>query len=99
MELTSKRCQFKQKECLLVPITCKQIKNVESVYFCIFQLVFACENDDYLIDGGVSSNEVGTSTFNYLQSHAELDTFAILLERAGLANDIDATTTVFVGIF
>ena len=57
---------------------------------------FACSNDDYLIDGGVSDPNVGTSTLAFLKSHPQLDTFAILIERAGLADEIDGETTVFV---
>uniref|UniRef100_UPI003217A72E fasciclin domain-containing protein n=1 Tax=uncultured Draconibacterium sp. TaxID=1573823 RepID=UPI003217A72E len=58
--------------------------------------LFACENDDYLVDGGVSDPNVGTTTLNFLKSHEQLDTFAILIERAGLADEIDGNTTVFV---
>ncbi len=57
---------------------------------------FACENDDYLVDGGVSDPNVYMSTMDFLKQHPQLDTFAILIERAGLAGEVDGESTVFV---
>lgn len=60
-------------------------------------IIFAsCKNDDYLIDGGISDANVGTSTLAYLKSHPQLDTFAILIERAGLEDKVNSESTVFV---
>ncbi|MFV0345887.1 MAG: fasciclin domain-containing protein [Bacteroidales bacterium] len=71
------------------------MKNLLIIF--IIALVFtSCNNDDYLIDGGVSNAEVGKSTLTYLKSHPQLDTFAILLDRAGLASTVEGETTVFV---
>ncbi len=56
---------------------------------------FACEQEDYLVDGGVSDPNVGTATMSFLQNHPQLDTMAILLERAGLADQVDGETTLF----
>lgn len=56
---------------------------------------FACEQDDYLVDIGVSDPHVGTTTMNFLKNHPQLDTMAILLERAGLADQVNGNTTLF----
>lgn len=57
--------------------------------------LFACENDDYLVDGGISDGNVGMSTMDFLKSHPQLDTMAILLERAGLADEVNGASTLF----
>ncbi len=58
-------------------------------------VLFSCEKDEYLIDGGISDANVGTTTLEFLKSHNQLDTLAILLERAGLGDDVNGATTLF----
>lgn len=58
--------------------------------------LFSCNNDNYLVDGGVSDGNVGTTTMEYIKSHPQLDTMAILLKRAGLAEEVNGATTLFV---
>ncbi len=56
----------------------------------LFFLVLAsCQEDDYLIDGGVHSPYVDKTTFDFLSSHPELDTLAYLIERAGLKDIVN----------
>lgn len=55
----------------------------------------SCEENDYLIDGGISDNHVGVSTMAFLRSHDQLDTLAMLIEKAGLDDEVDATSTLF----
>lgn len=57
--------------------------------------LFSCEDDSYLVDGGISDGHVGMTTMEYLKSHPQLDTMAILLERAGLADEVNGTSTLF----
>lgn len=56
---------------------------------------YSCDNEDYLIDGGISKADVGTTTFKFLETHSQLDTLAILLKKSGLDDDVDGTTTIF----
>ena len=49
----------------------------------------------YLIDGGLSSPEVGTTTMDFFKSHSQLDTLALLIERAGMGNLVNGETTIF----
>ena len=58
--------------------------------------LFSCENDDYLVDGGISESNVGTTTMDYIKSHPQLDTMAILIERAGLTSQVNGASTLFV---
>ncbi len=58
-------------------------------------VLFSCE-DDYIVDGGTSDSFVGTSTMEFLKAHTQLDTMAILLERAGLSDEVNGSTTLFV---
>jgi hypothetical protein len=55
----------------------------------------SCSNDDYLIDGGISNGNVGKTTLEFLKSHYQLDTFAILIEKAGMAAQVNGATTLF----
>ena len=64
--------------------------------FVVITALFSCQNDNYLVDGGISDGHVGTTTMEYLKSHPQLDTMAILIERAGLADEVNGATTLFV---
>ena len=55
----------------------------------------SCEKDSYLIDGGVSDPNVGTTTLAFLQSHPQLDTLALLLVKAGLDDEVNGASTLF----
>ena len=52
-------------------------------------VLLSCEENDYLIDGGVHSPYVNQTTFDFISSHPELDTFAYLLQRAGLQDVVN----------
>ncbi|MBN1185389.1 MAG: hypothetical protein JXB49_24100 [Bacteroidales bacterium] len=55
-----------------------------------FLVLISCEENDYLIDGGVHSPYVDKTTFDFLSSHPELDTFAYIIERAGLQDVVNS---------
>ncbi|GAA3553379.1 hypothetical protein [Snuella lapsa] len=58
--------------------------------------VYACDNGgDYLTDGGLSNPNVGTTTLEFFRSHEQLDTLAILIERAGMEDLVNGETTIF----
>lgn len=56
---------------------------------------YSCDSDDYFKDGGISEEHVGMGTFDFLQSHEQLDTLAILIERAGLRDALNDQHTLF----
>jgi len=59
-------------------------------------VLYSCDKDDnYLIDGGLSSQEVGITTMEFFKSHEQLDTLALLIERAGLTEVFNGNNTVF----
>ncbi|MEC3908879.1 fasciclin domain-containing protein [Tamlana sp. 2201CG12-4] len=56
----------------------------------------ACSTDgNYLIDGGISSPEVRTTTMDFFRSHSQLDTLAIIIERAGMEDLVNSESTIF----
>ncbi|MBD8488072.1 fasciclin domain-containing protein [Echinicola sp. CAU 1574] len=57
--------------------------------------LISCITDDYLVDGGISSGEVGSDTFTFLQSHPQLDTLALLIQRADLIDEVNGENTLF----
>lgn len=56
--------------------------------------LISCENN-YVVGGGISNPKVNKTTMKFLSSHPQLDTLAILLKRAGLANEVNDETTLF----
>tara|TARA_R110000868_G_scaffold93190_1_gene258066 strand:+ start:37951 stop:38595 length:645 start_codon:yes stop_codon:yes gene_type:complete len=59
-------------------------------------VLYSCDKDgNYLVDGGISSPEVGTTTMEFFKSHSQLDTLAILIERAGMADLVNGNNTIF----
>ncbi|SNR39198.1 fasciclin domain-containing protein [Flavobacterium sp. ov086] len=65
------------------------------VLIVLFSLT-SCSNDDYLIDGGLANQNVGVSTYDFLKSNKQLDTLAILIQKAGMIDVVNAkSTTLF----
>ena len=66
-----------------------------SIILVLFTL-YSCSNDDYLIDGGLANPNIGKSTYDFLKSHKQLDTLALLIEKAGMIDVVNAkSTTLF----
>lgn len=66
-----------------------------SIIIVLFTL-YSCSNDDYLIDGGLADQNVGKSTYDFLKSHKQLDSLALLIEKAGMIDMVNAkSTTLF----
>ncbi|QTE23710.1 hypothetical protein [Polaribacter cellanae] len=57
--------------------------------------LYACNSEEQMIDGGLSNGNVNLSTFDFLKSHKQLDTLAILIEKAGMKNKVNEQTTLF----
>ncbi|WP_186757691.1 fasciclin domain-containing protein [Echinicola salinicaeni] len=66
------------------------------IYILVISLGFiSCIDEDYLEDGGVSSPYVGSDTYTFLKSHSQLDTLALLIERADLIDEVNGENTLF----
>ncbi|MDY7394598.1 fasciclin domain-containing protein [Aureibaculum sp. 2210JD6-5] len=70
------------------------MKNICLILLAVITL-YACNNDDYLVDGGLSQQQVNATTFDFLQSHKQLDTLAMLIDKAGLKDQLNGETTLF----
>jgi hypothetical protein len=58
--------------------------------------LYSCSNDDYLVDGGVASQNVNMSTYDFLKSNKQLDTLALLIKRADMIEVVNTkSTTLF----
>lgn len=68
-------------------------KHILYIFFAI--LFCSCENDDYLIDGGISSPYLNKSTYDYLASNPLFDTLVMAIDKAGLKSELDKTVTLF----
>ncbi|MFV8346308.1 fasciclin domain-containing protein [Flavobacterium sp. ZB4P13] len=71
------------------------MKNTILLLIVLFSL-YSCSNDDYLVDGGVADSNVKMSTYDFLKSNKQLDTLALLIERADMIAAVNAkSTTLF----
>jgi hypothetical protein len=71
------------------------MKNTLLILIALFSL-YSCSNDDYLVDGGVADQNLGMSTYDFLKSNKQLDTLAILIEKAKMIDVVNAkSTTLF----
>lgn len=71
------------------------MKNIILIILMVFAF-YACDgNGDYLTDGGLSNPKIGTSSMTFFKSHSQLDTLAIIIERAGMEGLVDGETTIF----
>ncbi len=69
-------------------------KYIVAVIVCALTIV-SCVDDDYKIDGGVSSPYVNMSTYDYLKSNRLFDTLVMAIDKAGLRNELDTEVTLF----
>ena len=51
-------------------------------------LLLACKKK-YFIDGGLANSNVGMSSFAFLAQHPDLDSIALLIEKAGLKDTVE----------
>ncbi len=71
------------------------MKNKILLLITLFGL-YSCTNDDYLVDGGLANPNVNMSTYDFLKSNKQLDTLALLIERANMIEVVNAkSTTLF----
>lgn len=71
------------------------MKNIFFILITLFVLN-SCANNDYLIDGGIAKANVGMTTFDFLKSNKQLDTLALLIDRAKMVEVVNAkSTTLF----
>lgn len=70
------------------------MKHILIIAAVVFAMV-SCTNDDYLIDGGISNGNVNMTTMAFLKSHYQLDTLALLIEKAGMEAQVNGATTLF----
>ena len=74
--------------------TYKKMKNIGLIIL-VFVTLYACNSDDYLVDGGISDENVNATTFDFIKSHKQLDTLAILIEKAGMTAEVNGENTLF----
>jgi hypothetical protein len=58
--------------------------------------LYSCTDNDSLVDGGVASQNVNMSTYDFLKSNKQLDSLALLIERADMIDVVNAkSNTLF----
>lgn len=67
------------------------------IYLCIIALgMSACNNDDYLKDGGVADPHVNKTTYDYLASNPLFSMFVKAVDKAGLKEVVNGNVTLYV---
>ncbi|TDE01919.1 fasciclin domain-containing protein [Flavobacterium hiemivividum] len=71
------------------------MKNTILLLITLFGL-YSCSSDDYLVDGGLADPNVNMSTYDFLKSNKQLDTLALLIDKADMVEVVNAkSTTLF----
>ncbi|TDE28459.1 MULTISPECIES: fasciclin domain-containing protein [Flavobacterium] len=70
------------------------MKNIVILIIILFGF-YSCSNDDYLVDGGVADQNVKMSTYDFLKSNKQLDTLALLIQRANMIDVVNTKSTTF----
>ncbi|MGV8829357.1 MAG: hypothetical protein ACWA6U_13690 [Breznakibacter sp.] len=68
------------------------MKNVFLLLLVCLATFSACE-EEYLIDGGVANPNVGMSTYDFLKTNPIFDTLVILIDKAGLKEEVNGAVT------
>lgn len=71
------------------------MKNTILLLIMLFSL-YSCSNEDYLVDGGIADPNVRMTTYDFLKSNKQLDTLALLIDKAKMIDVVNAkSTTLF----
>lgn len=70
------------------------MKNTILLLLTFFGL-YSCANDDYLVDGGIADPNVKMSTYDFLKSNKQLDTLALLIDKAKMIDVVNSKSTTF----
>lgn len=66
------------------------------LYLAVVLLCFsACNNDDYLLDGGKADPEVHMTTYDFLKSKSLFDTLVLAIDKAGLKDVVNSKITFY----
>lgn len=70
------------------------MKNTILLLITLFGL-YSCSSDDYLVDGGIADANVKMSTYDFLKSNKQLDTLALLIDKANMIDVVNSKSTTF----
>src|ERR1041384_6880417 len=68
------------------------------IYSCIIVLLIAtsaCKKGDYLSGGSLANPKVEMSTYDYLKRNPLFDTLVLLVDRAGMKEQVNGKITFF----
>jgi hypothetical protein len=57
--------------------------------------LYSCSTDDYLVDGGIADPSVKMSTYDFLKSNKQLDTLALLIDKAKMIDVVNSKSNTF----
>jgi hypothetical protein len=64
-------------------------------FFGLCLMVTACKKNDYIIGGDVHDPRVNMTTYDFLKSKPLFDTLSILIDKAGMKEEINGNNTFF----
>lgn len=73
------------------------MKNITHYFLILLAagLMFACQEDDYINDGGMSNPYVDMTTYDFLQSQPKFDSLMRIIDKAGLKDALNGNITFF----
>jgi hypothetical protein len=68
---------------------------ISLIAVCFILLSTSCKKDDYLIGGSTHDPHVNMTTYDYLKTNPLFDTLVLLIDRAGMKEEINSNSTFF----
>lgn len=71
------------------------MKKITGLFALLLFFLFACEKDNYKVDGGKSEAHVNKTTYDFLKDHGSFDSLVKIIDRAGIKDIVNSDVTFF----
>lgn len=72
-----------------------KITHLVLLAFAVAMMVTSCKKDKYIIGGSLHDAHVNMSTYDYLKTNRLFDTLLVLIDKAGMKEEINGDVTFF----
>lgn len=72
-----------------------KIKHLLLLVFVVVAMASACKKDKYIIGGSIHDAHVNMTTYDYLKTNRLFDTLLVLVDKAGMKEEINGDVTFF----
>lgn len=72
-----------------------KIKHLMLLAFAVAMMMTSCKKDKYIIGGSLHNAKVNMTTYDYLKTNRLFDTLLVLIDKAGMKEEINGDVTFF----